>query len=66
MPRPMTTYRSGIRRVSRTGTKDCAGCGKPQTRTFTAEGVEPEADIARWLERMWWCIPCWRKAGRPG
>ena len=67
MPRPMTRYVSGVRTLERTATRPCAGCGADQTRTlrFTGVSSEPEARAAAWIARDWWCIPCWRRAGRP-
>ena len=69
MPRPMTIYASGLRTLRRTHALACSVCGKPQPRTFHTTSVDPEADHAAWLERLQsrpvYCVPCWRRAGRP-
>jgi hypothetical protein len=65
MPRPMTVYRSGIRTLNRTRTEPCVVCGKPQTRTRTFTGVDVDEQYAAWCALTVYCIPCWRKAGRP-
>lgn len=63
----MTAYRSGIRDLDRTATKDCTGCGKPETRSMTFRGVgtQPEDQYEAWLARPWYHARCWRTAGRP-
>ena len=63
----MTTYRSGIVERTVRRTDPCIGCGKPQLRirTFTGIAEEGEAAVAGFLARTVYCIPCWRKAGRP-
>ena len=67
MPRPMTTYDPGIQSVTRTLDEPCLGCGKVQhrERIFTGTDGEIDAQHAAWLDIPVWCIPCWRKAGRP-
>lgn len=67
MPRPMTTYRSGIVSHHRTIEAPCLGCGKTQTRSRTFEGVPSVVaeQEAQWRALPVYCIPCWRRAGRP-
>ena len=67
MKRPMTRYRSGIvERTVRRGDPR-VGCGKPQPRVRTYTGIAEQVDaaVAEFLTRTVYCIPCWRKAGRP-
>jgi hypothetical protein len=63
----MTTYRSGIVTTTVHIAAPCVDCGKEQlrNRSFTGTPAENEAAEATWRARTVWCIPCWRKAGRP-
>ena len=63
--RPMTVYRSGIVTCGGTLYRDCADCGKPQTRTVRFTGVDAEERMAAWEVAEVRCIACWRRAGRP-
>jgi len=67
VPRPMTTYRSGIETVTRYRDEPCLGCGKVQhrKRRFSGTPGEIETAVDTWTAVPVYCIPCWRKAGRP-
>lgn len=64
MPRPMTTYRSGIQTAHTVRSGPCPGCGDHVVERRTFRSTTAVADAEAWRAERPWCRKCIRESAR--